>query len=198
MVFATVALGMGMDIRSMRRVVRITSPYIIQAYFQKSGRAERDGQRATAVIFYKNGDAAKNKPEMQETVRDYRSKSECLANFLLTLLHGDKKYFKPESPKHLCCNICKLAHTYAHKISTTVTRSSNMKGSGSNQSEDCRSRNFLRRKSSDVSVFALEARQYSTIHIFVFSPIKFTSVEIIYMNMQPPNLEHLRVFKSIL
>ena len=26
----------------------------------------------------------------------------------------------------------------AHKISTTVTRSSNMKGSGSNQSEDCR------------------------------------------------------------
>ena len=38
----------------------------------------------------------------------------------------------------------------AHKISTTVTRSSNMKGSGSNQSENCRSCNFLRRKSGDV------------------------------------------------
>ena len=40
----------------------------------------------------------------------------------------------------------------ARKISTTVTRSSNMKGSGSNQSENCRSCNFLRRKSGDVSV----------------------------------------------
>ena len=42
----------------------------------------------------------------------------------------------------------------AHKISTTVTRSSNMKRSGSNQSENCRSCNFLRRnsrKSGDVS-----------------------------------------------
>ena len=58
----------------------------------------------------------------------------------------------------------------AHKISTTVTRSSNMKGSGSNQSENCRSCNFLRRKSGDVSVFVLEARLYSTIDIFVFSP----------------------------
>ena len=51
----------------------------------------------------------------------------------------------------------------AHKISTTVTRSSNMKGSGSNQSENCRSCNFLRRKSGDVSVFVLEARLCSTI-----------------------------------
>ena len=46
----------------------------------------------------------------------------------------------------------------AHKISTTVTRSSNMKGSGSNQSENCRSCNFQKRKSGDVSVFVFEAR----------------------------------------
>ena len=48
----------------------------------------------------------------------------------------------------------------AHKMSTTVTRSSNMKGIASKQSEDCPSCNFLRRKSSDGTVFVLEARQY--------------------------------------
>ena len=40
-----------------------------------------------------------------------------------------------------CTKYIKLGNVIskcAHKISTTVTRSSNMKGSGSNQSEDCR------------------------------------------------------------
>ena len=109
-VFATVALGMGVDIRSIRRIVHITPPHSIQAYFQETGRAGRDGQQASAVLFYNNRDIAKNKPGMQETVRDFcQSKSECLRSFLLTLLDTDKKYFKPVSPKHLCCSVCKLA-----------------------------------------------------------------------------------------
>jgi hypothetical protein len=46
-VFASVALGMGVD---------NTSPYTIQAYFQETGRAGRDGEPAT---------------EMQEAIRTY-------------------------------------------------------------------------------------------------------------------------------
>ena len=110
-VFATVALGMGVDIRSIRRIVHITPPHSIQAYFQETGRAGRDGQQAFAVLFYNSRDIAKKKPRMQETVRDVcQSKSECLRSFSLTLMDTDKKYFKPVSPKHLCCSVCKLVY----------------------------------------------------------------------------------------
>ena len=54
-VFATVALGMGVDIKGIRSVVHITPPppqYTIQAYFQETGRAGRDGQPATAILHY--------------------------------------------------------------------------------------------------------------------------------------------------
>ncbi len=107
-VFATVALGMGVDIRSIRNVVYITPPYTIQAYFQETGRAGRDGEHATAVLYYNNRDIVKNKPGMQEALRNYcRSEGECLRNILLTALDTDKKYLKPVLPKHLCCGVCK-------------------------------------------------------------------------------------------
>ena len=108
-VFATVALGMGVDIRGIRRVIHITPPYTIQAYFQETGRAGRDGKPASAILYYNNRDIAKNKPGMKEAVRHFcQSKGECLRNILLTSLDADKKYVKPVSPKHLCCGVCKI------------------------------------------------------------------------------------------
>lgn len=108
-VFATVALGMGVDIKGIRSVVHITPPYTIQGYFQETGRAGRDGQPATAVLYYNNRDIAENKPGMQEAVRTFcQSKCKCLRSILLTSLDTDKKYIKPLYPKHLCCGVCRL------------------------------------------------------------------------------------------
>ncbi|XP_028404836.1 uncharacterized protein LOC114527409 [Dendronephthya gigantea] len=105
-IFATVALGMGIDIRGIRCIVHITPPYTIQAYFQETGRAGRDGQPATAVLYYNNRDIAKNKPGMQEAVRRFcKTKGECLRHVLLSLLDTDKKYFPLVTPKHLCCDV---------------------------------------------------------------------------------------------
>ena len=53
-VFATVALGMDVDIQSIRRIVHITPPHSIQAYFQETGRAGIDERQAFAVLFYNN------------------------------------------------------------------------------------------------------------------------------------------------
>ena len=108
-VFATVALGMGVDIKGIRSVVHITPPYTIQAYFQETGRAGRDGQPATAVLHYNNRDIAKNKMGMQEAVRTFcRSQFECLRSILLTSLDTDQKHIKVANPKHLCCGVCQL------------------------------------------------------------------------------------------
>ena len=108
-VFATVALGMGVDIKGIRTVIHITPPYTIQAYFQETGRAGRDGQPATAILHYNNRDIGKNKTGMQEAVRTFcKSKSQCLRSLLPTSLDTDKKYINPIYPKHLCCGVCKL------------------------------------------------------------------------------------------
>ena len=106
-VFATVALGMGVDIKGIRSIIHITPPYTVQAYIQETGRAGRDGNSATAVLYYNNRDVAKNKVGMQEDIRDYcQSKGKCLRNMLLKSLDTDEKYMKPLSPKHLCCSVC--------------------------------------------------------------------------------------------
>ncbi len=104
-IFATVALGMGVDIQGIRHIVHITPPHTIQAYFQETGR---DIFRKP-VLFYNNHDIAKNKPGMQEDVRRFcQSQGECLRHLLLSLLDTDKKHFSLVSPKHLCCGVGKL------------------------------------------------------------------------------------------
>ena len=70
-VFATVGLGGGVDIRCIRKIIHVTAPYTIQAYFQETGRAGRDGESATAILYYNNRDIAKNKTGMQEAIRTY-------------------------------------------------------------------------------------------------------------------------------
>ncbi|XP_028413527.1 uncharacterized protein LOC114536363 [Dendronephthya gigantea] len=106
-VFATVALGMGVHIRSIRNIVHITPPYTIQAYFQETGRAGRDGEPATAMLYYNNRDIAKNKHAMQEGIRAFcQSTDKCLRNILLTSLDTEEKYITPIFPKHLCCSVC--------------------------------------------------------------------------------------------
>ena len=100
---------MGVDIKDIRTVIHITPPYTIQAYFQETGRAGRDGQPATAVLHYNNRDIGKNKKGMQEAVRTFcQSKSQCLRRLLLTSLDTDQKYINSIHSKHVCCGVCQL------------------------------------------------------------------------------------------
>ncbi len=102
-VFATVAMGMGIDIRSIRVVIHIGPPRSIREYVQETGRAGRDGKQSTAVLYYNNKDIANNRCQTNNC---------CLRKLLLEFLDASQP--KSIYPGHICCSVCRKSCSCEH------------------------------------------------------------------------------------
>ncbi len=74
-IVATVAFGMGIDKPDVRFVAHVGVPKSIEAYYQETGRAGRDGDPALATMFWGAGDFATARQRLAE-VEDARRPAE--------------------------------------------------------------------------------------------------------------------------
>lgn len=106
-IFATIALGIGVNMKNVSQIIHIGAPRTLEAYFQEVGRAGRDGQPAKASLYYNSHDISINKPGMTDEMRTFcRNESSCLRRALLEYM-GSPVSEIYNLPKMSCCSNCK-------------------------------------------------------------------------------------------
>ena len=101
-IFATSALGMGVDSPYVASVIHISPPSSLEAYMQEIGRAGRTfGIQARAALYYNNSDISKNKLHIKQSMKDYcQTTDTCLRKIIL-------EYFGFKLvEQNNCCSIC--------------------------------------------------------------------------------------------
>ncbi len=110
-VFATVALGMGIDLKDINSVIHYGAPRSIEDYFQESGRGGRSGEKARSTIYWCKPDCpVRTLPTTMQhqeviAVRRYlENTTSCRRKQLL-------EYFTPDCAKPgpnplRCCDFC--------------------------------------------------------------------------------------------
>ena len=110
-VFATVALGMGIDLKDVNTVIHYGAPRSLEDYFQESGRGGRSGYDAQSIVYWMPRDcpvrAQPSTTHDQELidVRQYlENKTECRRKVLLK--YFDLAFVTSGNEASKCCDVC--------------------------------------------------------------------------------------------
>ena len=108
-VIATIALGMGVDMRDVNTIIHYGAPRSIDDYFQECGRGGRSGEQCVSTVFWKSTEAPMyNKPADSSqsdivAVRKYlMNTTVCRRKWLLD--YFDQKPTQARSDT--CCDVC--------------------------------------------------------------------------------------------
>ena len=115
-IFATSALGMGVDSPHVKTVIHVSPPSSLEAYIQEIGRAGRSaGTQGRAVLYYNNSDISKNKVHVKQSMKDYcQTTDACLRKLIL-------EYFGFKTVKQdRCCSICDIESQIMENLPSTI------------------------------------------------------------------------------
>ena len=102
-VFATIAIGIGVNTPSIRQVIHIGAARTLESYYREIGRGGRDGKSARAFLYYNGQDIAANKPGMTGEMKNFcLDESECLRKRLMTYLGSCETKSRNDVPS--CCS----------------------------------------------------------------------------------------------
>ena len=110
-VFATVALGMGVNLCDVNTVIHYGAPSSIEDYFQESGRGGRSGDDAQSLVYWKPIDCpVKQNPVTTRDrevadVRRYLTNTNICRRFWL-LEYFDRDCTTTKTDLKTCCDVC--------------------------------------------------------------------------------------------
>ena len=98
--FATNALGMGIDVKGLYTIIHYGPSTNLESYMQELGRCGRDGGQSSAVLYYHGHQMQHTDAMMKAYV--YNSSS-CRRDLLLSVFGASSV---PPRVQHKCCDIC--------------------------------------------------------------------------------------------
>ena len=118
-VFATMALGMGVDFKDVYHVIHYGAPRSLEDYLQESGRVGRDGQQSYSKVYWKPADAPLKKDQSDHHNREVAAVRRFLEDTTTCRRYMLVSYFDRVMAAHLersdrsqCCDNCRsLAHS---------------------------------------------------------------------------------------
>lgn len=112
-VFASVAMGMGIDLKGVDTIIHYGAPSSIEDYFQASGRGGRSGASARSIVYWKPSDCPRRKAPVtqhEHEVNDVRSyvENSSVCRRLWLNQYFNSQTAKPGDDPIMCCDVCAL------------------------------------------------------------------------------------------